>query len=217
MSKIRFRDGLTYPVSKIIGVGRNYAAHAAEMNSRPTEDPILFLKPPSALADITDPLLIPEGYGQVHYELELAVCIGKEARNVAADEAMNFVGGYGMALDLTLRDLQKAAKDKGLPWAVAKGFDRSCPVSEFRGAKEIPDPGDLEILFKLNGAVRQQASTSLMLFPVDYLISYISRFFTLLPGDLILTGTPAGVGPLTSGDEIEASVSHVASVKTRII
>jgi 2-keto-4-pentenoate hydratase/2-oxohepta-3-ene-1,7-dioic acid hydratase in catechol pathway len=216
MNAVQFRNGRSYTVSKIIGVGRNYAAHAVEMNTRPPEDPILFIKPPTSLADIRSPLAIPQGHGQVHYELELAVCIGKEARRTAMNEALEFVAGYGMALDLTLRDMQKAAKDKGWPWAVAKGFDLSCPVSEFCEAADITDVNNLEILLKLNGEIRQQASTSLMLFKVEQLISYISTFFTLLPGDLILTGTPAGVGALASGDEIEASISEISSVKTTV-
>jgi 2-keto-4-pentenoate hydratase/2-oxohepta-3-ene-1,7-dioic acid hydratase in catechol pathway len=130
---------------------------------------------------------------------------------------MNFVSGYAMALDLTLRDKQNLAKTAGLPWALAKGFDHSCPVSVFVPAEYVPDINDLKITFRLNDQIKQQASTAQMLFSVGKLISYISLYFTLNPGDLILTGTPAGVGSLTPGDQFEASITRIGSVKSQII
>jgi 2-keto-4-pentenoate hydratase/2-oxohepta-3-ene-1,7-dioic acid hydratase in catechol pathway len=163
------------------------------------------------------PLPIPQNQGAVHYELELAVCLGKEAMQVSKKEALNYVAGYGMALDLTLRDKQQAAKNAGLPWAIAKGFDHSCPVSVFKPVQEIGSVNDKQILFKLNGEIKQQASTNSMLFEIDELISYISNFYTLNPGDIILTGTPAGVGPLSSGDQFEAMISGIAHIKSAII
>lgn len=217
MKQIQFSDGRSCEVSKIIGVGKNYAAHAEEMNTKPPAEPVLFLKPPTALYDIQSPIPIPRDFGSVHYELELAVCIGAQARQVSPEKAMNFVSGYGMALDLTLRDKQNLAKNAGLPWALAKGFDHSCPVSVFVPAEYVPDINDLKITFSLNDQVKQQASTAQMLFSVEKLISYISLYFTLNPGDLILTGTPAGVGPLSPGDQFEASITRIGSVKSQII
>jgi len=217
MKTIHFADGRKLEVSKIIGVGRNYAEHAAEMNAKPTQEPVLFLKPPTSLYDIQSPIPIPRDFGAVHYELELAVCMGDQGRQVKREQAMNLIAGYGIALDLTLRDKQKLAKDAGLPWATAKGFDHSCPISTFIPAEQIPDVQDLQLTFLLNGKMKQNASTGLMLFPVDELIAYISTYFTLHPGDLILTGTPAGVGPLSAGDQFEATISRIGSIKSKII
>jgi len=214
MHTIRFVNGNTMTPGKIVCVGRNYAEHIKEMSTSRTKDPVLFLKPNSALCDASRPLHIPTQYGAVHHEVELAVCIGREARNISEDEVPGYIAGFGLALDLTLRDLQSIAKAKGLPWAVAKGFDGACPVSEFTPAHEVANAQELELELKVNGTLRQKGNTRQMIFTIPLLISYISKFFTLEAGDLVLTGTPAGVGPLTPGDRIEAAIEGLAAIDT---
>ncbi len=217
MHSVRFENGEIFKPSKIIGVGRNYAEHIKEMESKPTRSPVLFIKPNSALCDISEPLHIPNNFGEVHYELELAVLIGKQGSDIAQEDAADFIAGYGLALDLTLREVQSAAKNAGLPWATAKGFDGSCPVSDFVIPKNGINAGRLALKLSVNGQVRQEGNTNQMIFPVAKLIESISGFFTLYEGDLILTGTPAGVGPLHSGDQIEASIESVAHIKTSVV
>ncbi|RMH62400.1 MAG: fumarylacetoacetate hydrolase family protein [Calditrichaeota bacterium] len=210
-------DNKSFSVPKIIGVGRNYDAHIREMKARPTGEPVLFIKPATSLCDISAPLRIPHDQGAVHHELELAVLIGKGGGAVSESAAMSHVAGYGMALDLTLRDVQSVAKKKGLPWAVAKGFDGACPITpRFIDKSFVPDPHDLNLTLKVNGHVRQQGHTGQMIYTIPYLIHYISRFFTLQSGDIILTGTPAGVGPLQPGDSLQADIESIAGINTRV-
>ncbi len=216
MNYIQMNDGSRVECSKIVAVGRNYGEHIEEMKAQRTKDPVLFLKPSTALCPMEEALIIPRDKGAVHYELELAVVIGKKAQRVAEDEALDYVRGYGMALDLTLRDVQSEAKKAGLPWSVAKGFDRACPVSRFADSARVNYDGQWEVLLEQNGEVRQKGNTGQMIFPLHTLISYISHIFTLLPGDVVLTGTPAGVGPLTPGDKIRAVVGPLPEVKTAV-
>ncbi len=215
MYKITFKDGAIFDTTKIIGVGLNYNDHISEMKNIKPKEPVLFLKPTTSLCDFNKPIQIPKNMGSVHHELELAVCIAKECSDVNKEDAKNYIAGFGMALDLTLRDVQSAAKEKGRPWAVAKGFNNSCPVTSFF-KKRLSDVDDNLLSLNLNGITKQSAKTSLMLFKVDELISYISGIFTLLPGDIILTGTPSGVGPLTSGDKIIASIQGLVSAETTV-
>lgn len=216
MFEINFNDGSQLFPTKIIGVGLNYAAHIEEMNNTKPSEPVLFIKPVTSLCDINKPLSIPDGLGAVHHELELAVAISRQCSKVKREDALDYIAGFGIALDLTLRDLQSVAKSKGRPWSIAKGFDNSCPVSSFY-KKAMTVISDSQLTLKLNGSVKQSARTSLMLFKIDELIHYISNIFTLLPGDIIITGTPSGVGPLSSGDIIEAEIENLASVKTHVI
>lgn len=215
MNSIVFSDGRFFTPSKIIAVGRNYSEHIKEMQSQRTEEPVLFFKPNSALCDITAPVALLQNHGEIHHEIELAVCFSRKGADIPENEALNYIAGYGLALDLTLREIQTKAKKAGLPWAVAKGFNNACPVSEFVAKHSVNDVNHLELLLKINGAVRQQGNTSQMLFKLPELIAYVSKFFTLEEGDLLLTGTPSGVGPLLVGDEIEASIEQVASIKTK--
>lgn len=204
-------------VGKIVCVGRNYREHAIEMKAEVPSDPVLFLKPSTAIIHSGENIVRPSFSKDLHHEVELVVAIGRRARNVAAADAWGAVAGYGVGLDMTLRDVQSAAKQKGLPWAVAKGFDTSAPVSEFIDPA-APGPApvfDLECL--VNGAVRQKASTSAMIFDVARLISFISTVFTLEPGDLVFTGTPEGVGPASPGDTIEARLVGFASTRHVVV
>lgn len=177
--------------------------------------PIIFLKPNSALCDVTRPILLPKGLGAVHHEIELAVCIGREGRQIPESEASECVAGYGLALDLTLRDVQAEAKKNGTPWAIAKGFDGACPVSRFVPATQILDANNLNLKLKINGVLRQKGNTGQMIFKIPELISFASQFFTLLPGDLILTGTPSGVGALQPDDTLQAQIENIAEVTTQ--
>jgi 2-keto-4-pentenoate hydratase/2-oxohepta-3-ene-1,7-dioic acid hydratase in catechol pathway len=195
-------------ISNIFCIGRNYAAHAAEMGSAPTETPMVFLKPTSAIATEKSPILLPQFSVEVHYETELVVLIGKGGKNITESDALKHVAGYAIGLDLTARDLQSQAKAKGHPWLLSKGFDNSACVSQFIAPDAIPNPNDLHFSMELNGKLVQEGNTQLMLFSVPTLIHFLSRVFTLNEGDLIFTGTPEGVGPLHSGDRIHLSLAN---------
>jgi 2-keto-4-pentenoate hydratase/2-oxohepta-3-ene-1,7-dioic acid hydratase in catechol pathway len=189
--------------SKLVCVGKNYAAHAAEFGMSVPDEPLLFLKPSTAVIGPLDPIrLLPISH-RVDYEGELAVVIGRLARDVRAEDAYKVILGYTCANDVTLRDLQKTDDQ----WARAKGFDGSCPLGPW--IETDLDPNDVEVQTRLNGDVRQQGSTTDMVYGVATLIEYITAFMTLLPGDVILTGTPEGVGKLADGDVVEVEVDGV--------
>ena len=216
MNNIFFDNDMVYHPTKIIGVGLNYVDHINEMKSEKPKEPVLFIKPTTSLCKFNKPISLPQNRGSVDYELELAVCIKKDGSNIKKEDVANYIAGFGMALDLTLRDVQSVAKEKGQSWAVAKGFDNSCPVTLFF-KKEIKDVEDTQLQLIINNEIRQKEKTSSMIFKIEELISYISSIFTLQQGDLILTGTPAGVGPLNSGDKIEASIDGLISVETSVL
>ncbi|BFY98627.1 hypothetical protein BsWGS_01667 [Bradybaena similaris] len=201
---------------KIVCVGRNYRDHAAELGNPVPGKPILFLKPTTAYISEGQTIKIPKGCTDLNHEVELGVIIGSRATNVKESEAMKYVGGYALGLDMTARDWQSEAKKNGLPWSLAKGFDTSCPVSAFIEKDKIPNPGDIDIWLKVNGETRQSGNTKDMIFSVEHLISYTSQFFTLEPGDLLLTGTPAGVSKLKPGDVIQAGLGDVVKVQFTI-
>ncbi|HFZ8993175.1 TPA: fumarylacetoacetate hydrolase family protein [Citrobacter freundii] len=208
---------LDYPVSKVVCVGSNYASHIKEMGSATPDEPVLFIKPETALCDLRQPLAIPADLGSVHHEVELAVLIGSTLRRATEDHVRQAIAGYGVALDLTLRDIQSNMKKAGQPWEKAKGFDNSCPLSGFIPVAEFDgDPQNTQLGLKVNGEIRQQGTTANMIHPIVPLIAYMSRFFTLKAGDVILTGTPEGVGPLHSGDELEINLNG-KTVQTRVL
>ncbi|HLF13921.1 MAG TPA: fumarylacetoacetate hydrolase family protein [Bacteroidota bacterium] len=204
-------------VSKIICVGRNYREHAAEMKAEVPVDPVLFLKPPTAIVHTGENIILPPFSKEMHHEVELVVAVGEKAKNISASDAGKIVAGYGVGLDMTLRDVQNVAKQKGLPWAVAKGFDTSAPVSEFISAAKAGPRPVFEIECSVNGAIRQRASTSAMIFDVACLLHYISTIFTLEEGDLVFTGTPEGVGAVRPGDIIEAKLSGFTATRHMVI
>ena len=193
-----------FVVSKIICVGRNYAKHAKEMKSDIPTVPMLFLKPPSAVIHNHGHIVIPAISKELHHEVEMTVLIGTGGSTISKDKAMSHIAGYGIGLDMTLRDVQSEAKAKGHPWSVAKGFNTSAPLSEFVPASAVPDPHVLGVELTVNGTVRQSGSTKDFIFRLDHLLSYASQFFTLEPGDVIFTGTPEGVGQAVSGDTLLA-------------
>jgi len=189
-------------VGKVVCVGRNYVDHIKELDNPMPTEPILFIKPATSLQPISQPIIIPDFTKDCHNETELSVLIGKEISRASREEVEAAVAGYGIALDLTLRDIQKRLKEKGLPWEKAKAFDGSCPISPFIGPDDLPTPQDTRLKLEVNGKVRQDESTKLMITGIFDLIVYMSDFFTLLPGDVVLTGTPAGVAGLKSGDRL---------------
>jgi len=196
-------------IGKIVCVARNYAEHARELGNPVPEQAVLFIKPASSIPGAGAPIVIPPYARECHHEIELAVLIGRTGKAIAAGEALAHVAGYGVALDMTLRDVQAGLKAKGLPWEIAKAFDTSCPLSTFVPAAQVPDPQQLRLKLTVNGELRQDGTTAHMLRPVAQLISEASSYFTLEAGDILLTGTPAGVGPVQSGDRLEAVIDEV--------
>merc|ERR1712200_10053 len=198
---------------KVVAVGRNYADHAKELgNAVPTTKPLLFMKPASAYITAGQPIEIPLGCSELHHEIELGAIVGKRCKMIKESEAMSYVGGYCLALDMTARDFQNEAKAKGHPWTMAKMFDTSLPVSDFIPASKIPDPSNVNLWCKVNEELRQEGCTKDMIFSLPFLLSYISQYFTLEEGDLILTGTPAGVGPVKAGDVISGGIPNVVEM-----
>ena len=200
------------PLGKIVCIGRNYAEHIRELGNEVPDRPVLFMKPASCVIGEGERIVIPAYSQDCHHEVELALLIGRTIKGISAAEALGAVAGYGVAIDLTLRDVQSELKSKGLPWEVAKAFDTACPLSDFVPAAAVRDPQELAIALSVNGAVRQEATTALMLRPIPQLIAEIAAIFTLEPGDVILTGTPAGVSRLCSGDRVTATISEVGTL-----
>ena len=198
-------DGQPFPqaVGKLVCVGRNYAEHAKELNNPVPSSPILFIKPADAAVSAEPSFAIPADRGAVHHELEIAVLIGQRLKNADEAEVKTGIAGIGLGLDLTLRDVQDGLKSKGHPWEIAKAFDGACPLTSFVTADRVSDWKSISLTLLRNGQVQQHGNSADMLFPVLPLIAHISRIFTLNPGDVVMTGTPAGVGPLLAGDELE--------------
>lgn len=190
---------------KIIAIGRNYAEHIKELQNERPDEPVVFLKPDTALLKDNAPFYYPDFSKDIHHEVEILLRIGKEGKNIDPAFAHKYYDEIGIGIDFTARDLQQKCKTKGLPWEIAKAFNGSAPVSAF-----VPKAGynlsDLNFSLRINGEIRQQGNTKLMLFNFDTIIAYVSRFFTLKTGDIIFTGTPQGVGPVQVGDRLEASI-----------
>ena len=218
MIRLPHRDGF-YELrpSKIIALAKNYAEHAREMGMEVPEKPIIFLKPPSSLIGPGEPIILPRMSKRVDHEVELAVIMGKKAKRVPKEKAMDYVLGYTILLDITARDLQAEAIERGLPWSIAKGFDTFAPVGPRVVDRRELNIDDLEIGLKVNGKIRQLGRTSQMLFKVPELIEYISSVMTLKPGDIIATGTPPGIGPLRHGDKVEAWIEGIGTVDFEVL
>ena len=210
MSFIRNTEILSKSSPKVVCVGRNYADHAKEMNSPITAEPILFLKPASSLTTFEGAIAIPSGLGSVHHELEIALLVGDKISKAEPSQALNNIIGVGLGIDLTLRDLQKTLKSNGHPWERAKSFDDSCWLSDFYSVDELNSTlaeSHFKFTLQKNGVTQQQGQSEQMIFSMADLTAYISQFFTLEKGDIILTGTPSGVGPVETGDELSASLA----------
>jgi 2-keto-4-pentenoate hydratase/2-oxohepta-3-ene-1,7-dioic acid hydratase in catechol pathway len=196
--------------SKIVCIGRNYAAHARELGQEVPSEPLLFLKPPSALAGPGDSVRLPPESVRVEHEAELAVVVGRRAKNVSKADALSHVLGYACACDVTARDLQR----KDVQFTRSKGFDTFCPIGPW--IETELDPANALIRYRVDGQTRQDGSTAHMIFDVPTLLAYVSRMMTLQPGDIILTGTPEGVGPLAAGNALEVEVSNVGVLRLRV-
>lgn len=197
---------------KILCIGRNYAAHIKELNNAKPQQPFFFLKPSSSvLRPQQGPLLIPKGV-IVHYEVELAFTLNRDLKDLSStfthEQALESIEGYALSVDMTARNVQDEAKKKGLPWSIGKGFDTFLPLSNFIDKQKIPDPYNVDLKLSINNEVKQNDKTNLMLFPIHKILSHMSCIMTLEKGDLILTGTPKGVGAINPGDTLEATLSY---------
>lgn len=193
---------------KIFCIGRNYAAHAAELGNAAPSKPMVFMKPPTAILPNNKPFYYPEYSEDIHFEVELVIRIAKNGRHVQPQFAKDYIGAIGLGLDLTARDLQQQLKAKGHPWEIAKGFDNSAPLGpEFYPPEQFENLQDIEFRLEKNGEEVQHGHSRNMIFDVETLICYVSQFFRLQKGDLLFTGTPEGVGPVTKGDELVGFLS----------
>lgn len=192
---------------RIFAVGRNYAEHIKELNNERPDEPVIFTKPDTAILKNNAPFYYPDFSKDIHHEVELVLRICKEGKNVQEKFASKYYDAIGLGIDFTARDLQQKAKEKGLPWDIAKGFNGSAPISDkFIPVGEFKNLQDINFSLKVDGIVKQEGNTSLMLFSFDYIIAYLSKFFTLRTGDLIFTGTPKGVGPVVVGNKLSAAL-----------
>ena len=208
---------VNFPVHRIYCVGRNYAAHVREMGGNPDrERPFFFKKPADALVTPGSTIPYPSGTNNLQHEVELVVAIGRAARAITADQATAIVWGYAVGNDLTRRDLQLAARDQGRPWEFGKAFDNSAPTSAVHPVDAVGHPSSGTIWLKVNGMDRQRADLKQMIWTVPEIIAELSKYYCLLPGDLIFTGTPEGVGPLVPGDLVEAGIDELDTLTHRI-
>ena len=194
---------------RIFAIGRNYAEHITELNNERPDEPVIFTKPDSALLHHNAAFVHPAFSKDIHHEIELVLKISKEGKNISEQEALQYIESIGLGVDFTARDLQQKAKDKGLPWDIAKGFDHSAPISDtFFPIRHFSDLKNINFSLQVDGQTRQNGNTSLMLFPFDYIIAYLSKFFTLKPGDLIFTGTPKGVSAVKPGNRLTGFIEN---------
>ena len=191
---------------KIICVGRNYAAHAQELANAIPDQPLIFLKPETAVLEGNAPFVHPSFSKEIHWECELVYRVAQDGSHVSREDAWQYIDGIGLGIDFTARDLQDEIKKKGHPWTLAKMFDHSAPISQFLDPKLFADHKNLQFELRVNNAIRQSGFSGNMIFPLDVLIAYISQFITLKKGDLIFTGTPEGVGKVNVGDRLQASL-----------
>jgi acylpyruvate hydrolase len=216
MRTARLASGQHFPIGKILCIGRNYADHIEELGNPTPEAPVIFIKPASSIIGEGEQIVIPPYSHDCHHEAELAVLIGTKGKDIPVDQSLGYIAGYGVGIDLTLRDVQGKLKKKGLPWEIAKGFDTACPLSAFVEVSHVPDPQNLQIRLTVNGETRQDGNTSMMIHRIPAIISHMSANFTLEPGDVILTGTPAGVSRIVSGDKLAAEIPGVATLRVSV-
>jgi len=201
---------------KIICIGRNYADHAREMKNEVPSTPVFFMKPETSLVTGNRPFFLPGFSEDMHHEVEVVLKISRKGKNIKEKEALRYFGKIGLGIDFTARDLQHEARKKGFPWEIAKGFDHSAPVSKFLPVKRFNDIHNLSFRLDVNGKTVQEVNTSRMIFSFEAIIAYVSGFVTLNRGDLLFTGTPAGVGPVTAGDRLEAYLDRIKMLDFRI-
>ncbi len=202
-----------FPVGRIYCVGRNYAEHAREMGHDPDrEPPFFFMKAANSIVENGSTIAYPVGTKDVHHEIEMVVAIAKGGRNIPVDKALEHVWGYAVGLDMTRRDIQGEAKKMGRPWEMGKSFDESAPISALKPVSAVGHPAKGAIWLKVNGQLKQQGDLAMQIWSVPEQINYLSNLITLQPGDLIFSGTPAGVGPIKSGDKLEGHVDGVGDL-----
>ncbi|MBT8079851.1 MAG: fumarylacetoacetate hydrolase family protein [Gammaproteobacteria bacterium] len=206
-----------FPVHRIYCIGKNYAAHVREMGGNPQRsEPVYFLKPADSVVRSGATIPYPPRTSDLHHEIELVVAIGRGGSNIAAEDAASHIFGYAVGIDLTRRDLQAAAKDKGAPWDTAKSFENAAPISVIRPAAQTGHPDSGRIWLEVNDEVRQDGDIADMIWPVADAIADLSTFYTLAAGDLLFTGTPEGVGALQPGDRVAGGVSGIAEISLQI-
>ncbi|MCL1984604.1 MAG: fumarylacetoacetate hydrolase family protein [Methanomassiliicoccaceae archaeon] len=203
--------------SKIICIGWNYRSHLSETNAVLPKEPIVFFKPPSCLIGNGDDIVTVEGIGAIHHEVELALIFGKKGKNIRKEEALSHVSHVAVFNDVTARDMQTKARADGNPWCIAKGIDTFGPMTDPVPIGSVGDIRDLDLELSVNGTLRQKGNTSMMIFTVNELIEYVSRFITIEKGDIMATGTPEGIGPLVKGDIAEAKIPGVGVLRNRVV
>ncbi len=218
MKQVKIKDSSkTYPIGKIVCVGRNYAEHAKELGNEVPPKPVIFLKPTSAVIFSGDKIVHPSFSTDMHHETELVLLIGKTIKDADEKEAEEAIEAYGVGLDMTLRDIQTELKQKGHPWTIAKGFDTSAVLSEFISVNDYRLTLDEEIILRVNDTERRHEKLNKMIFPPVQIVEYISSLMTLEKGDLVFTGTPAGVNKAVRGDKLHAEISEIASLECEVI
>ena len=210
-------DGGSFPVRRVYCIGRNYAAHAVEMGYDPDREPPFFFQKNPQTLDTTGAFPYPSQSSDVHHEVELLVALKSGGTNISTSDALTHVWGYAVALDMTRRDLQGEVKDTGRPWEIAKAFERSGPVGALHPVSEIGHPDQGRIALKVNGDLRQDGDLNQMIWKVPGIISYLSEYFELAAGDVIMGGTPAGVGPVVRGDVMEASIEGIGALTVTVV
>ncbi|MFX1446251.1 MAG: fumarylacetoacetate hydrolase family protein [Promethearchaeota archaeon] len=210
--------------TKIICLGRNYIEHAKEMKSEVPKSPVFFVKTVNTLITNDNPIIYPkilfnqQDYNQVDHEVELAFIISKHCKNIQSDDTFEFIEGYTIFLDMTARKMQISDRNMNLPWYRSKNFDTFGPIGPRIASKtEIKDPHNLNLQLKINGEIRQDSNTKYMIFTIPEILTFISKFITLAPGDIVATGTPSGVGPVQPGDILEASIEKIGKITHKII
>lgn len=209
-------ENIALPTGKVVCVGRNYLQHVAELHNQVPDKPLLFMKPSTSLVALEMGVAVPRGLGECHNETEIALLIGQRLSADSDYPVEQAIWGYGLGLDLTLRQVQDELKKQGHPWERAKAFDGSCPISPFVPAELIAQPDALEFSLEVNGEMRQQGNSADMLFSIKRLLADIAQVFTLLPGDIVLTGTPKGVAALHAGDQLQVSFATFFTIATEV-
>jgi len=212
----KYGNRIKVPIGKLVCLARTYKRHAEEMHTDVTDDPLLFLKPASSVIFSGESIIIPSMSKCLHHEVELGIVIGKKCKNVLKRESLDYVIGYLVALDITARDIQTEAKKNGWPWSIAKGFDTFAPISDVALKKDLPNPNNINISLKINGEIRQSSNTNNMVYSIERIIEFISHIMTLERGDLIMTGTPEGVGEIATDDILEAELGNICSLRVDV-
>ena len=213
---IPVEGGGVFPVRRVYCIGRNYAAHAIEMGHDPDREPPFFFQKNSDSLDASGEMPYPVGTSDLHHEIEMMVALKSGERDIALEDALSHVWGYGVALDMTRRDLQGEAKKLGRPWEIGKSFEHSAPISPLLPVSQVGHPSTGEITLHVNGALRQEGDLAQMIWKTPEIIRYLSQYFELAAGDVILTGTPAGVGPVARGDVMEGKVAGLGTLRVRV-